>query len=116
MRTKTIATSHLQITVDSTGFAVTIRRVGIAADKWVGRNEWQWASVRRLAFDVDRHDPIVSLFVYKVGGGREHVMDTSRLSRQQWAELAAAIAKSTNGRIVLDLPAGNGHFPSLTDS
>jgi hypothetical protein len=100
----TVRTEAVQFTCDRDGFVLrNSRRTVTGSVEWVTYADLRWSAVDRMIFDTTTHDPVVALYACLSGGGRRHLADSGRLRKADWERLAAAIAASTGGRVVLDL-------------
>lgn len=98
----TVRTARVEFTADQVGFVVRNRR-GTVSEPWVTHLRAAWVDVDRMEFDVDRHDEVVALYARMRSGDWRYVMDSTHLNAAEWAGLADAVARSTGGRVTLDL-------------
>jgi DnaJ-class molecular chaperone len=109
---QTITSQRVAVTVDRAGLLIRRNRKTAAGSAWETHLQLPWAMVTSIAFENDRYDPVIALYVYTTAGDRQYVMDSSHLSQPEWARLADVIAKATDQRVLLDLT-GRQHPPFI---
>lgn len=96
----TIASRHVEVTVDATGLEVRrSRRPG----QWETHLRLPWSEVRGMAFDTAPYDPVIAFYVATTGGRQHYAFDANHLSRQQWRQFADLVAAASSGRATVDL-------------
>jgi pantoate kinase len=98
----TIRAARVEFTADQGGFVVRNRR-GTVSEPWVTHLTAAWVDVDRMEFDAGRHDEVVALYARMTSGDWRYVMDSAHLSAREWTGLADIVARSTGGRVTLDL-------------
>lgn len=104
-RRVTVSSPQARVSADLDTFTVEHSTNGT----WRSHLTLPWRDISDLVFDHDHRDPVVSLYVIPAQGTRRHALDSSHLTAADWTRLADAVAANTDGRILLDLSARDGH-------